>query len=97
MSTEGQLMTILAAALLALFAAMIALDPCDLATEATARAFVDEIRSNVDAWYAQPNTPATYAAFTARNGAIWRQVVAAGMAVHDEVQRLLRDEPREPE
>src|SRR5688572_2609709 len=33
------------------FAAMIACAPCDPATEATARAFVQEIRSNVDAWY----------------------------------------------
>jgi len=78
------------------FAAMIACEPCDPATTTKARAFVQEIRGNVDAWYAQQNTPATYAAFTQRNGAVWKRVVAAGSAVHDEVLRLLRDEPREP-
>jgi len=78
------------------FAAMITLDPCDPATTDKARGFLTQIRANVDAWYAQRNTPANYAAFTARNGALWQRVVAAGSAVHDEVLRLLRDEPREP-
>jgi len=79
------------------FAAMIACDPCDPTTTATARELVTQIRANVDAWYTQKNTPATYAAFTARNGAIWKRVVAAGSAVHEEVLRLLRAEPREVE
>jgi len=79
------------------FAAMIALDPCDPATTDEARAFVTLIRANVDAWYEEQNTPATYAAFTARNGEVWRRIVASGPAVHEEVLRLLRDEPREPE
>jgi len=79
------------------FAAMIACEPCDPTTTATARELVTQIRANVDAWYTQKNTPETYAAFTERNGAIWNRVVASGHAVHDEVLRLLRDEPREPE
>ena len=69
----------------------------DPATTSAARELVHEIRANVDALYAQQNTPATYAAFIARNGAIWERVVEAGSAVHDEVLRILRDERRELE
>jgi hypothetical protein len=52
--------------------------------------FVAEIRANVDGWYSEPNTPETHAAFSARNGAIWKRIVASGNAVHDEVMRILR-------
>ena len=76
---------------------MVAGPSADTATETAARELVHEIRANMEAWYAQQNTPATYAAFSARNGAIWQRVVEAGSAVHDKVLRLLRDEPREPE
>ena len=55
-----------------------------------AKTFVAEIRANVAAWYAQPNTPETYAAFSQRNGAIWNRIAASGQEVHDDVLRILR-------
>ena len=61
------------------------------ATTATADQFAAKLRANVDAWYAQPNTPATYAAFSARNGATWARVRAAGDEVENEVLRILRE------
>lgn len=61
-------------------------------TDATSAAqFAAELRANVEAWYAQPNTPANYAAFSARNGATWRKVLDAGGAVEEEVLRILRE------
>lgn len=56
----------------------------------TAAQFAAELHANVDAWYAQENTPETYEAFSRRNGAIWRRIEAAGRAITDEVARLLR-------
>ena len=57
----------------------------------TAAQFAAELRANVDAWYEEENTPATYAAFSARNGATWDRIRAAGAVVEDEVQRILRE------
>lgn len=57
----------------------------------TAAQFVAELHANVEAWYAQENTPETYEAFSQRNGAIWRRIEAAGRAITDEVARLLRE------
>ncbi len=62
------------------------------ATVDQAAQFVAELRANVDGWYGQENTPVTYAAFSARNGATWRKIEAAGKEIHDEVDRILREE-----
>jgi hypothetical protein len=56
-----------------------------------AREFAAELRANVDAWYAQPNTSEKYAAFTARNGATWRRAHEDGTTVKAEVMRILRE------
>jgi hypothetical protein len=53
--------------------------------------FAAELRANVDAWYAVPSTPVTYAAFSARNGETWRKVREAGVVVELEVSRILRE------
>ena len=60
-------------------------------TPTTAAQFAAELRRNVDAWYEQENTPSTYAAFSARNGATWDRIRAAGVVIEDEVQRILRE------
>lgn len=58
----------------------------------TASEFAGELRANVDGWYEQPNTPETYAAFSARNGATWCRVRGAGEVVEEEVLRILREQ-----
>ena len=60
-------------------------------TAATAAQFAAELRRNVDDWYAQENTPATYAAFSARNGATWQKIEAHSQNVRNEVSRILRE------
>jgi hypothetical protein len=60
-------------------------------TATTAAQFATELRANVDAWYAQPNTPVSYAAFSARNGATWCRIREAGEGVEEDVQRILRE------
>ena len=72
-------------------AAAIATTPASTTIAATGALFAAELRANVDAWYEQENTPSTYAAFSARNGATWDRIRAAGAVVEDEVQRILRE------
>ena len=56
-----------------------------------ATGYAANLHANVAEWYAQENTPETYAAFGEKNRAIWNEIQEIGGEVLQEVERLLRE------
>ena len=55
----------------------------------SAKAFVNELKGNVDAWYAGQST---YETFNERQRVTWDAIHGAGVAIEERVLRALRDQ-----